>query len=398
MNASRRSGWRLAALALAFALVPLFAELGRAEPVTTTAQIRPAGPPEVVFDWSEDACEQTQIPDLPVRAFRDFRGRTQLLLSHFDNFRMIGASLDRLRVDCRAVMRSDKSASVRRYSDREWIGSLYTTNGRTVWALIHDEYQGNRHPGRCPSGRYLNCWYNAITLARSTDGGRSYRQAPPPRHLIAAAPYRYRPEIGVAGVFTPSNIVTGPDGAHYALVRVRDPSGMRGTCLLRTPRVWKPRRWRAWDGNGFDGAFTDPYRSRARPNLPCRPVGSGRIAEMVESLTYSTALDSYLLVGLAPPGEVSIGPKATGIYFSTSRDLVNWTPRKLLTRATTKQTYRCDGPSPIAYPSLVDPSSPSRTFATTGSYPFLYYTQFRYEDCRKTPERDLVRIPVEVTP
>jgi hypothetical protein len=395
---SLHSGWRVVALALTFALIPLFVEFGRADPVTTDAQVRLSGPFEIVFDWSEEACEPTQIPDLPVRAFRDFRGRTQLLLSHFDNFRMIGPSLDRLRVDCHAVMRSDRSPSVRRYQDREWIGSIYTTNGKTIWALVHDEYQGNRHPGRCPSGRCLNCWYNAITLARSLDGGRSYHQASPPRHLIAAAPYRYRPEIGPAGVFTPSNIVTGPDGANYALVRMHDPDGTRGTCLLRTTRVGEPRRWRAWDGSGFGGVFTDPYRTRARPNTPCKPVGSGEIAEMAESLTYNTTLGAYLLVGLAPPGGLSIGPKVTGVYFSTSHDLVNWTPRKLLMRATRKQTYRCGDPSPIAYPSLIDPGSSSRTFATTGDSPYLYYTQFRYRDCGKTPERDLIRIPVRISP
>jgi hypothetical protein len=395
---TRRPHRRLAPLALALALIPAFVGLVRAESPTTSAQIRVVGPVEVVFDWTLAACEPTNVPDLPVRAFRDFRGRVQLLLSHFDNFRMIGPSLDRLRVDCDAVMRSEKSASVRRYEDREWLGSLFTRDGKTVWALVHDEYQGNRHPGRCPSGSYLSCWYNAITLARSLDGGRTYTQASPPRHLVAAAPYRYRPDIGTAGVFTPSNIVTGPDGAHYALVRMRDPDGRRGTCLLRTTRVGEPRRWRAWDGERFAGVFSDPYRFRTRAHTPCEPADGGAIAEMAESLTYNTALGAYLLVGLAPPGGLSIGPKVTGIYFSTSQDLVEWSPRKLLTQATTKHTYDCGGPSPLAYPSLVDPASRSRTFATTGAHPYLYYTQFRYRSCAQTPERDLVRVPVEVSP
>jgi hypothetical protein len=339
-----------------------------------------------------------QYPDLPVRAFRDFRGRTQLLLSHFDNFRMIGPSLDRLSLDCDPVMLSHKSPSVRRYEDREWIASLFTTNGKTIWALVHDEYQGNRHRGRCPSGRYYNCWYNAITLARSLDGGASYHHARPPRHLVAAAPYRYRPDRGPAGIFTPSNIVRGPDGLFYALVRLRDPGGMRGTCVMRTARVQDPGGWRAWDGDGFDGVFTDPYTSRPRQRAPCVPVDSGRIAEMAESLTYNTVLRSYLLIGLASPGKVSIGPKVTGIYFSTSPDLVHWSERKLVTQATTKHSYSCGDPSPIAYPSLVDPESSSRTFATTGAHPYLYYTQFRYRDCGRTPDRDLVRVALGISP
>ena len=383
---------------LALLAITLLVGLGDARSATTNPRVRIAGRPELVFDWSEEACEPMQSPDLPVRAFRDYRGRVQLLLSHFDNFRMIGPSLDRLGVDCDPVMLSHKSRSVRRYEDREWIASLFTRDGKKIWALVHDEYQGNRHRGRCPSGSYYMCWYNAITLARSVDGGRSYRHARPPRHLVAAATYRYRPDRGPAGVFAPSNIVTGSDGAHYALVRIRDPGGERGTCLLRTRRVWQPSAWRAWNGDGFGGVFTDPYRSESRPHAPCIPVGKGRIAEMTESLTYNSVLGAFLLVGLAPPGEESIGPKVPGIYFSVSSDLIHWSPRKLITRVVTPRDYRCDGPSPIAYPSLVDPASPSRTFATTGAHAYLYYTQMHYRGCRKTPERDLARMPVEISP
>jgi hypothetical protein len=385
--------------ALAVLALALLVGLGDARSASTNPQVRLAGGgPEVVFDWSEQACTPAQSPDLPVRAFRDYRGRVQLLLSHFDNFRMVGPTLDRLRVDCDPVMLSHRSPSVRRYEDREWIASLFTRDGKTIWALVHDEYQGNRHRGRCPSGSYYMCWYNAITLARSVDGGRSYRHARPPRHLVAAAPHRYRSGGGPVGVFAPSNIVSGSDGSHYALARFREPGGERGACLLRTPRVQRPGRWRAWTGDGFDGVFTDPYRSKPRPRGPCAQVGRGRIAEMTESLTYNSVLGAYLLVGLAPPGPESVGPKVGGIYFSTSGDLVNWSPRKLLTRAVTPQGYSCGGPPPIAYPSLIDPQSPSRTFATTGAHPYLYYTQFHYLDCRKTPDRNLVRVALEISP
>jgi hypothetical protein len=215
---------------------------------------------------------------------------------------------------------------------------------------------------------------------------------------VAAAPYRYRPDVGARGVFAPSNIVSGPDGAFYALARIRDPHGRRGTCLLRTPRIGRARLWRGWDGDGFGGRFSNPYRSPARPRIPCRPVGKGLIAEMDESLTFNTVLGEYLLVGLAPPGELSLGPKKPGVYFSTSPDLVHWSMRRLVLGVPTKQTFRCGQSSPIAYPSLIDPESPSRTFAVSGRRVFLYYTQTRYEDCRITPERDLVRMPLEVVP
>jgi hypothetical protein len=386
------------AATLACSLATLLAPPSPARSSAPAAQVRIVGGAHTVFDWRRQACAPTEAPDLPVRAFRDYRNRTQLLLSHYENFRMVGPSLQRLRRDCRAVLRSRESSAPSRFEDREWLASVFTTDGRRVWALVHDEYQGNTHPGRCPSGSYEDCWYNSVTLARSTDGGRSYAHSAAPRQLVAAPPLPYRQGSEPVGVFAPSNIVTGPDGAHYALVRVRDPDGTRGDCLLRTTNVGSPRAWRAWDGQAFTGAFADPYSSPSSDRAPCALVQPGLIAEMTESLTYSTALGRYLLVGLAPPGPLSVGAPVTGVYFSTSRDLLHWTSRTLVAPAVTVHSYVCGGGTPIAYPSVVDPRSSSRTYATSGARPYLYFTQFRYAGCRQTPDRDLMREPLEVSP
>jgi hypothetical protein len=369
-----------------------------ADSASPPARVRIVGKSETVFDWDRDACEPAEAPDLPVRAFRDYRGRTQLLLSHFENFRMVGSSLRRLHRDCRAVLRSPENTSPQRFEDREWIASVFTTDGRNVWALIHDEYQGNRHPGRCPGGSYFECWYNSVTLARSTDGGRSYSHQATPRQLVAAPSRPYEAGIGPTGVFNPSNIVTGPDDALYALARVRAPDGTHGTCLLRTTNIGSSLAWRAWNGHAFAGVFTDPYRSSPSAGVPCAPLDLGLIAQMTESLTYNRTLGRYLLVGLALPGPLSVGPKVTGIYYSTSRDLINWTPRTLVVPAVSTSSYICGGSAPIAYPSVVDPSSSSRTYATSGHRPFLYFTQFRYKSCHQTPDRDLIRVSLEISP
>jgi hypothetical protein len=370
-----------------------------AAPSTSPAvQIHIAGKRQTVFDWKRDACEPAQVPDLPVRAFRDDRGRTQLLLSDYVNFRMVGRSLATLHRDCRSILRSPENGSPERFEDREWLASVFTTDGRNIWALVHDEYQGNHHPGRCPGGSYFECWYNAVTLAHSTDGGRSYTHLPAPRQLVAAAARPYQAGLGPFGMFAPSNIITGPDGALYTLVRVRAPDGARGVCLLRTTQVGSPSAWRAWGGHGFTGAFSDPYGSQPSNSAPCPPVDPGQIAEMTESLTYNSVLKRYLLVGLAPPGPLSIGAQVRGIYYSTSKDLIHWAPRTLVAPAVTVQGYRCGGPSPIAYPSVIDPHSGSRTYASSGRRPYLYFTQFHYASCHQTPDRDLVRVPLEVTP
>ncbi len=50
----------------------------------------------------------------------------------------------------------------------------------------------------------------------------------------------------------------------------------------------------------------------------------------------------------------------------------------------------------VAYPSLLDPTSPSRTFATTDRRPYLYFTLFNHAGCKLGLDRDLVRVPVEL--
>lgn len=387
----RRSRCAVAVLVLV-AAGAVAAGAGSARP--PSAELRLAGAPRAVFDWSAQACSSRQSPDLPVRAFRDDHGRVQMLLSSFDNYRLVGPSLDRLAVDCRPTMLSAEDPDPAAYRDRQWIASPYTEDGRHVWALVHDEFQGNRHPGRCPGGGYYRCWYNAVTLVRSDDGGRSFR-APAGADLVAAPAFRYRPGIGPSGVFAPSNIVRRGEYL-YALVRVRDLGRVRGTCLIRTRRIAAARSWRAWDGAGFRGVFTDPYRTSSGPHTDCEILEPGEIAEMTESLTFDTALGRYLLVGMAPSPELVGRGRATGIYYSVSEDLVHWSPRRLLMAASTVHSFRCGGRDPIAYPSLIDPASRSRTFASSGSRPFLYYTQFHYDRCRRTADRDLMRVPVEI--
>jgi hypothetical protein len=361
------------------------------------ASIRLVGRPQVVFDWSREACVSGGYPDQPARAFRDFRGRVQLLLSHYVNHRLVGPSLELLQPDCDPVMSSAEDPRPSAFADRQWISSIFTRDGRTVWALVHDEYQGNLHPGRCPSGSYYRCWYNAVTLARSGDGGRTYRPVGDGSGRLVAAPsFRYRPDLGSRGVFAPSNVVRGRDGAFYALVRIRDLSGRQGVCALRTPKISAPGRWRGWDGAGFGYRFRSPYRASPSREIPCELIDPGRIAEMTESLTFNAVLDRYLLVGLAPPESSAVGADGPGLYYSTSTDLVHWSPRALIDRVVTKHSHRCGGPPAIAYPSLIDPVSPSRTFATSGAAPFLYYTLLRYEGCRLSNDRDLMRVRLAI--
>lgn len=366
------------------------------DPVSSLPPVALVSDEQTVFDYTEDACSPIDIPDAPARAFRDANEQVRLIASHYVTRAMVGPSLDAVRHDCRRVMVSDLDGDPARFDDREWITAPYTRDGRTVHALVHNEYQGHKHPGKCPSEDYLNCWYNSITLARSTDGGRTFTHAAPPRHLVASVPYRYEPDAGPFGLFQPSNIVRGAeDGLYYALIHAEAFGAQRGgTCVMRTARLDRPGSWRAWDGSGYNVRFADPYRSRGEGGHLCAPVSFPEIVGMTQSLTYNTYLDKYVLV--APAGARLPGKRGVvwGFYYSTSDDLIDWTPRQLIRETVLTNQYQCGDPNPVAYPSLLDPDSPSRNFETTGRRPWLYFTRFHYKRCRNILNRDLVRVRV----
>jgi hypothetical protein len=361
--------------------------------------LRLDGGSKVVFDWSRQRCEASNIPDAAVRAFRGSDGRVQVILAHTQNRRLIGQDFNHLRPDCRVVLSSGEKDNPAAYDDREWIASVYTVDGRSIVALVHDEYQGHQHSGRCPSNTYQRCWYNALTLAVSHDGGRSYVQAPGAQKFVAGLPEQYEPDVGPAGIFSPSNIVRNPrDGYFYSVIRVIDPrTSVRGTCVMRTGQLFQARSWRVWDGASYSLPFVDPYAAGGQAGTVCTPVGQGEIGEMTDSLTYNTYLRQFLLVGVASRVDQARGRPVWGIYYALSDDLIHWTDRRLLMQASLPWKRSCGDRKTVAYPSVIDPHSSSRSFETSGRRPYVYFTLFHYTSCKSTLDRDLVRIRLLVS-
>jgi len=247
----------------------------------------------------------------------------------------------------------------------------------------------NVGPDPCLSGLPGECQMTAVTYARSTDGGETYSHADAPEHRIASLPYPYESDSGNWGLRGPSNIVHNPDdGYYYAALHVEEYRlQKRGTCIIRTKSLDDPTSWRAWDGEGFNVRFVDPYReSEANPaNHVCEPV----LPPLTDSLTYNEYFDRFMLTGVAVHNVPT-----QGFYYALSDDLVHWSERRLLMETQLgSQTGHCAG---RAYPSLLDPSIDSRNFEITGQRPYLYFTHFN--GC--TPgtrgmDRDLVRVQVE---
>lgn len=368
-------------------------------PTSTSVTI---GNPEIVFDWTTQRCEDLDIPDLPARAFRDSSGQIHLIAPHYVNRQWVGGDLNTLTHPCGITMDSDLDPDPAKYNDKEWIASIFTFDGQTFHGLVHNEYQGQAHrnqvPDPCPSGNYLQCWYNSITLVQSVDGGQTFTHVNPPNHLVASVPYTYEPDSGPYGFFAPSNVVKHPtDGFYYAMLRLETYNAQQlGAGLMRRS---VDTDWRGWDGSGFNVRFVNPY---TEPNLNpnnhiLSPISFEEIEKMVESLTFNTYFNKFLLVGSTAQWEND--ELVFGFYYSLSEDMINWTPRKLLLEGI--QNWKTDiwqpgDPNPIGYPSLIDPDSTSPVFDTTDQEVFLYMTVFNFEGIGfMTLDRDLVRIPIK---
>ncbi|MBV9287423.1 MAG: hypothetical protein JO288_06305 [Hyphomicrobiales bacterium] len=351
--------------------------------------LTPVGPVDPVFVWAASRCADDDIPDAPLRSVRLAPTGVVAFSTHFLNRRFIGAGLNSMARDCAVVFSGKGSPNPEDYSDRVWIASTWSEDGRTIFALGHDEYQAHRHPGRCRFSTYLECWYNAIVLLRSDDGGRTFARVGD--RPVASIPIRQDVDQGHnRGFFEPSNILKRGD-AYFALIRAGSEGAQQaGTCLFRTDDLSRPESWRFYDGQGFS-ANVDPYRDDVSQAKPCAPLQG--LKGMVGSVVYAEDFDAYVAVsdfGSQKPGE-------SGFYYSVSTDLIHWSEGRLFLPLATTWTHACDQDH-FAYPSLIDVDSPSRNFDVVGNEPYLYFVRRRFDGCQGTMQRDLVRMKLRLLP
>ncbi len=383
----------LAAALLPLLLIPPPARAAAEPPLSALTLV---GPPAIVFKAGRDACDGADVPDAPARAFRDATGAVALFGMHYRNRALRGPDLDHLKLDCTIVLDSGEKADPAAYDDRSWITATWTEDGSRVAALLHHEYQANEHPGRCPTGSYMACWYNTITAAASTDGGRSVLRRSPPV-VVAGAPFRQEVDQGRhRGFFNPSNIVA--DGRwRYFLASTTgwDRPGSdqeAGVCLFRSDDPVDPGRWRAWTGTGFTAAFPDPYRTTIQRPATCRPVGP--FPGPVGAVVRHRATGAWIAVFMAKAGD---GFAKSGFYWTSSRDLIAWDTPRLLLAGATLYDDPCAATAPlIAYPSLLDPGAKGRNFDDVGDGALLTYASLRVKGCTITSDRDLLRRPVAI--
>ena len=362
-----------------------------APPDPPLAAVTVVGAPVSVFSAKRDACDGDDVPDAPVRAFRDADGQIVMFGLHTKNRRLRGPDIAGLKIDCVPTLPSGGSPDPAAYDDASWIAATWTTDGRRVAALVHHEFQANTHPGRCTRKEYLACWYNTVVAAASSDGGRSFERAAPPP-VVAAAPFRQ--EVGQGrhrGFFNPSNIF-GSAGHRYFFSSTTGWTGQEGgACLFRSADPGNPESWRAFDGSGFAARFPDPYRADAS-GKPCRTIPP--FPAPVGSVVRHRPTGAWLAVFQASKGKDF--PEA-GFYTTSSRDLLNWDKPRLLLAGQTLYDDPCtSGGRLIAYPVFLDPAAEGRNFDDVGEAAELFYASLRVEGCQVTSDRDLLRRRVSI--
>ncbi len=350
------------------------------------------GSEETLFNSATDSCSRLNIPDGPARVFRDASGTINMLISHYVAYRLIGPDFNSLTIDCAngPIFSSHYDSDPSQYNDHEWLGGLYTPDGRTVYALVHNEYQGWLYDSTYSGSDWIGYWYNAVTLATSNDSGKTFTHAPAPSHLVASIPYQYAGGQGPMGVFEPSNIIyNSNDGYYYALVKFEEYGAQPvGVSVIRTRDLSDPTSWRGWDGSDFTVRFVNPYTESGFDPAEhvCQPVDYDNIEKMHSSITWNTYFQKFLLIGLAQKN------KKWGIYYSLSSDLIHWTVRKLVMEANVNINPDADPTqSLVGYPSIIDHNDTTRNFEQTGREVYLYYTTW-FKD--NPYDRKLVRIPI----
>eukprot|EP01052_Picozoa_sp_SAG31_P009651 SAG31_NODE_511_length_14722_cov_14.770499_17_plen_390_part_01 len=244
------------------------------------------------------------VPDIPARTFMGPDKRVRMIVGSTSYFPMSGPSPLNQTRSCKCSFNKTADPNPADYAANEYLDSPIAFPNGTVVSLVHTEFPGNKYnqsggPAEpyCTVASYPTCWTVSIGLAVSHDWGLTFSHPhPPPRHLVAAVPYRYNQSQLASGWGDPSNILRHPsDGFYYAAIWNRHQVGAQapGICIIRTRNLLEPSSWRAWDGSSYSVAFADAY-----------------------TLHHGTESKHVCTVTNLPAGSVENGCAAHGLFWS----------------------------------------------------------------------------------
>jgi hypothetical protein len=259
-------------------------------------------------------------------------------------------------LDCTGVMTGNVgNTDPSKFDQKTWIQGFYF-DGTTAWAYGHEDYWGNRvnndpdcHKSGVVDGK-PGCWYAAIATWKANPVSSANRHldftrdGTAPDHIAIYPHVQYpgdalTPTSGWIGYGAPSNIFRGrnqdgtTDGYWYMFTYTNSgyAGQAKGVCLFRSADPSDHTSWRAWDGNtttpGFTQTMGNPYTTT---NSTCAVVEPTIFSSYVRSVVWHKPSRHY----------VAIIRKSTGVYYSTSTDMLSWsTPTLLLTSTTDEAEY-----------------------------------------------------------
>jgi hypothetical protein len=115
-------------------------------------------------------------PDALARAWRDAAESVHLLAADPRSRTLVGPDLHRLTAVCVPIYQASGDPVPSAFDDLASIGATWTDDDTVVHAQSHVEYQGHRHPSRCPA-RLLRCMLAQCTHRPALDRWRQHRRA-----------------------------------------------------------------------------------------------------------------------------------------------------------------------------------------------------------------------------
>ena len=356
-------------------------------PSVTFTQILPR---QTLYDYNANPCPEKYFPDGPIRAFRRADGKFAVDNNENDDFQLVGSNPFDLRVSCASILSSAQYGPLVR--GLTGIEATYTEDGQTIYALAGQDLSALNEAIGCVDQGDGNCWQGSIEALVSTDMGNSFNFTSSGNGDVAALTHTLTTgQPGTEGYNGSTNIIKR-NGLYYALVSVIDAyAGQSRTCLIRTGNLADPGSWRGYDGSGFN-AVLQPTGNGPSP-IPCANVGGGNLPS-VSSLGFIPRKGIYIAVFPARLQLAGDSAALPGAYYSTSADLLNWTPAQRLMELPREpgvdSTTEAD-----AYPVLIDPFSQTRNFETIDSQtPVLTFTAIQVYNNGLTTNRNLVAVPL----
>jgi|GEM_PF-2248820 hypothetical protein len=381
--------------------------LFRVTPKTIT-QIQVTGQPILIFDHTTDQQQPENIPDLQITAWREADATVDLMIPHYENYRMRGPDLLHLTMDANEIFSSTQSASQipeDLYNYDHWLAGPYTLDGTNFYSLAHSEWYACLLNANCNQAvtngenAMLNSWANTVNSFVSTDGGASWQlNVVDGNHAAAEWAYVWTGSLALAdqiylnalnhtGVFQPTRIIREGD-YYYAIgfyiqrdfTQIDPPTNDEapitgyGYVLLRTSDFTNPNEWEAWTGGtNYESLSSPTIKTDVLPFLP--QLNGNSVNAAPPQIVFDTIAQVYILI-YTPYGTTN-----NAVYFMTTVSLANpsWSqPAEI--GGTAQLTTDPGGPVlgfiSGNYPSILDNSSTGFNFEFTSGSPLLFWSTF----------------------